>query len=206
MCTSYNGAHLIKVRVGLWFTHAVVVLHVNELEVVGESRVRRLELRLELNMREVPQLLIAPVIQVTQTATHTRERQSPNKTHQNVYLRTEQLWNLERHLTKQLFKHQILFYTKCVYFFFFVFFWLLECLYTITACNILNELLFLYLHYSAFSFMPVYVLVILLGTFGIIIIIVMFLSAVWTIILTAPIHCRGCTATFIQIWWRNKLL
>ncbi len=38
----------------------------------------------------------------------------------------------------------------CV-FFFFVFFWL-ECLYTITACNILNELLFLYLHYSAFSF------------------------------------------------------
>ncbi len=59
----------------------------------------------------------------------------------------------------------------CV-FFFFVFFWL----YTITACNILNELLFLYLHYSAFSFMPVYVLVILLGTFGIIIIIVMFIS------------------------------
>ncbi len=35
-------------------------------------------------------------------------------------------------------------------------------------------------------------------------IIVMFLSAVWTLILTAPIHCRGstsqgCNATFLQI-------
>ncbi len=42
-------------------------------------------------------------------------------------------------------------------------------------------------------------------------IIVMFLSA---LILTAPIHYRGhiaeqvmsCNATFLQIWWRNKLL
>ncbi len=30
-------------------------------------------------------------------------------------------------------------------------------------------------------------------------IIVMFLSAVWTLILTAPIHCRASDATFLQI-------
>ncbi len=38
-------------------------------------------------------------------------------------------------------------------------------------------------------------------------IIVMFLSIVWTLILTAPIHCRAskrCNATFLQIRWRNK--
>ncbi len=38
------------------------------------------------------------------------------------------------------------------------------------------------------------------------------LSAVWTLILTAPIHCRASivskwwNATFLQIWWRNKLI
>ncbi len=38
-------------------------------------------------------------------------------------------------------------------------------------------------------------------------IIVMFLSDVWTLILTAPIHCRASIAeTFLQIWWRNKLI
>ncbi len=43
-------------------------------------------------------------------------------------------------------------------------------------------------------------------------IIVKFLSVVWTLILTAPILCRGssvskwCNATFLQIWWRNKLI
>ncbi len=44
---------------------------------------------------------------------------------------------------------------------------------------------------------------------GVVWIIVMFLSAVWTLILTAPIHCRGSkwwNATFLQIWWRNKLI
>ncbi len=42
---------------------------------------------------------------------------------------------------------------------------------------------------------------------GVVWIIVMFLSAVWTLILTAPIHCRGSIAeTFLQIWWRNKLI
>ncbi len=40
----------------------------------------------------------------------------------------------------------------------------------------------------------------------------LFLSAVWTLILTAPIHCRGslvnewCRATFLQIWWWSKLI
>ncbi len=43
---------------------------------------------------------------------------------------------------------------------------------------------------------------------GVVWIIVMFLSAVWTLILTAPIHCRGkwWNATFLQIWWRNKFI
>ncbi len=45
---------------------------------------------------------------------------------------------------------------------------------------------------------------------GVVWIIVMFLSAVWTLILTAPIHCRAsigeCNATFHQIWREAKLL
>ncbi len=40
---------------------------------------------------------------------------------------------------------------------------------------------------------------------------VIFLSAVCTLILTAPIHSRGSTCEqgmecFLQIWWRNKLI
>lgn len=60
-------AHLIKVWVGFRFANAVEVLNVNELKVVGESGVRGLEFRQELNMRKVSQLLITPVVQVTQT-------------------------------------------------------------------------------------------------------------------------------------------
>ncbi len=43
-------------------------------------------------------------------------------------------------------------------------------------------------------------------------IIVMFLSDVWTLILTAPIHCRASIAEQVKecyispIWWRNKLI
>ncbi len=38
-------------------------------------------------------------------------------------------------------------------------------------------------------------------------IIVMFFSAVWTLILTAPIHIHWWyNATFLRIWWRNKLI
>ncbi len=45
-------------------------------------------------------------------------------------------------------------------------------------------------------------------------IIVMFLSAVWTLILTAPIHYRGSIAEQVMkpyispnlFWWRNKLI
>ncbi len=43
---------------------------------------------------------------------------------------------------------------------------------------------------------------------GVVWIIVMFLSAIWTLILTAPIRCRGsigCNAKFLQVW-RNKLI
>ncbi len=44
--------------------------------------------------------------------------------------------------------------------------------------------------------------------------IVMFLSAVWTLILTAPIHCRGsiveqvmlCNISLNLVWQRNKLI
>ncbi len=44
---------------------------------------------------------------------------------------------------------------------------------------------------------------------GVVWTIVMFLSAVWTLILTAPIHihCWDTDAvTFLQTWWRNKLI
>ncbi len=39
---------------------------------------------------------------------------------------------------------------------------------------------------------------------GVVWIIVMFLSAVWTLILTAPIHCRGSIAEQVMEWyiWR----
>ncbi len=45
-------------------------------------------------------------------------------------------------------------------------------------------------------------------------IIMMFLSAVWTLILTAPIHCRGSIGEHVMecyispnlFWWRNKLI
>lgn len=66
-------AHLIKVGVGFRFAHAVEVLHVNELEVIGESGVRSLKFWQELNMRKVAQLLITPVVQVTQTVREARE-------------------------------------------------------------------------------------------------------------------------------------
>ncbi len=49
---------------------------------------------------------------------------------------------------------------------------------------------------------------------GVVWIIVMFLSVVWTQILTAPIHCRGSIAEQVMFWcsspnlfwWRNKHL
>ncbi len=43
-------------------------------------------------------------------------------------------------------------------------------------------------------------------------IIVMFYQLFWTLILTAPIHCRASIAEqvmqcyILQIWWRNKLI
>ncbi len=46
---------------------------------------------------------------------------------------------------------------------------------------------------------------------GVVWIIVLFLSAVWTLILTAPIHCRGSTGEYVMqcyislCKWRNKL-
>ncbi len=40
---------------------------------------------------------------------------------------------------------------------------------------------------------------------GVVWIIVMFLSAVWTLILTAPIHCRGSFAQRPQLHWFNQI-
>lgn len=57
---------LVEVRVGLRLSYAIEIFHVDQLEVEGEAGVWYLELRQQLDMRQVPQVLIAPVIQVTQ--------------------------------------------------------------------------------------------------------------------------------------------
>lgn len=62
LCTTTD---LVEVRVGLGFSHPIEVLHVNKLEVEGEAGVWHLELRQLLDMRQVPQLFVAPVVQVT---------------------------------------------------------------------------------------------------------------------------------------------
>ncbi len=39
------------------------------------------------------------------------------------------------------------------------------------------------------------------------IIVVFLLSAVWTLIMTAPIHCRGSIGDHVtEVWWRSKLI
>ncbi len=41
---------------------------------------------------------------------------------------------------------------------------------------------------------------------GVVCIIVMFLSAVWTFILTAPIHCRACIAETLMHFSKSVLM
>lgn len=60
--------HLVEVRVGLRLSHPVEVLHVNELEVKGQTRVWNLELWQFLDMRQVSQVFVAPVVQVAEAA------------------------------------------------------------------------------------------------------------------------------------------
>lgn len=63
VCTATD---LVEVRVGLWFSHPIEVLNVNKLEVKGEAGVGNLELWQFLDMGQVPQVFVAPVVQVTQ--------------------------------------------------------------------------------------------------------------------------------------------
>ena len=68
MCASTlkTVTDLIEVGVGLRLSHSVEVLHVDQLEVVGEAGVGHLELGQLLDVGQVPQLLVAPVVQFTQ--------------------------------------------------------------------------------------------------------------------------------------------
>lgn len=67
LCTLGCTTDLIEVRVGLRLSHTIEVLHINKLEVKGQARVGHLELRQLLDMRQVSQVFVAPVVQVTQT-------------------------------------------------------------------------------------------------------------------------------------------
>lgn len=73
---------LVKVRIGFRLPDSVEILHIYELEVVGQTWVGGLKLWLTLNMRQVSKLLIAPVIQITQTANH-KQRGFMNKDNTN---------------------------------------------------------------------------------------------------------------------------
>lgn len=57
--------YLIKVRSGLGFAHPVKVLHVDQLKVKGQAGIGHLELGKLLDMRQVTQMFIAPVVKVT---------------------------------------------------------------------------------------------------------------------------------------------
>lgn len=74
---------LVKVRIGFRLSDSVEILHVDELEVVGQTWVGRLKLWPTLNMRQVSKLLIAPVIQITQTAIRKRRGFMNNKQHKS---------------------------------------------------------------------------------------------------------------------------
>lgn len=63
---------LVEVGVGLRLAHAVEVLHVDQLEVEGQARVGGAKLGQQLDVREVPQALVAPVVQVTEAGGQTQ--------------------------------------------------------------------------------------------------------------------------------------
>lgn len=64
----YATTHLVEIRIGFRFTHSVKVLHINQLVVKRQTRIGDLELRQFLHMRQVPQMFVAPVVQVAQAA------------------------------------------------------------------------------------------------------------------------------------------
>lgn len=66
VCT--QTTHLVEIRIGFRFTHSVKVLHINQLVVKCHTRIGDLEFRQFLHMRQVPQMFVAPVVQVAQAA------------------------------------------------------------------------------------------------------------------------------------------
>lgn len=67
-CVFQTVTDLVEVRVGLRLPHPVEVLHVDQLEVKGQARVWNLELWLFLDVRQVAQVFVAPVVQVAEAA------------------------------------------------------------------------------------------------------------------------------------------
>ena len=62
---------LVEVRVRLRLADAVEVVNVDELEVKEEAGVSRAELRPQTHVRQVAQLLVAPVVQLAYAANNT---------------------------------------------------------------------------------------------------------------------------------------
>lgn len=56
---------LVEIRVGFRFSHPIEVLHINKLKVEGQTGVGDLELRKFLDVGQVPEMLVAPVVKVT---------------------------------------------------------------------------------------------------------------------------------------------
>lgn len=74
----YSTTHLVEVRVGFRFTHTIKVLHINQLVVKRQTRIGHLELGQFLHMRQVPQMFVAPVVQVTQAVTQYGRQNNPS--------------------------------------------------------------------------------------------------------------------------------
>ena len=64
--------YLVEEGVGRRLSDAVEVVDVDELEVVEEAGVGDAELRVHLDVRQVAQLLVTPVVQVTDAVERTR--------------------------------------------------------------------------------------------------------------------------------------
>lgn len=63
-CTTSD---LVEVRVGFRFAHPIKIFHINQLEIKSQTGVGDLELGQFLDMRQVAQVFISPVVEVTQT-------------------------------------------------------------------------------------------------------------------------------------------
>lgn len=74
-----DTADLVEVRIRLRLSNSIEILHIDKLEVICETWIGGLKLWLTLYMRQVSKLLIAPVIQITQTAIHIQSRFMNNR-------------------------------------------------------------------------------------------------------------------------------